>query len=138
MELFSAEPLNNATLAYMLAVVQGLLQGEMGQVLGSENANADHISVFDDSNSLVGESSNTGHHGIQPKTETSSRNLSAGIKALIVLVVLFVAGVIAMWFCCRRATVGHVPDSELSAQSHPTKTMATNDDDDEEERMCEA
>lgn len=117
--LFSNGPVSNATLAHVLEVVGGLLQGNNGgQALGLESDIVDH-GLIDDVN---GESTTS---DVVPRqaASRSSKHLSGGIKALIILLCLGVVGLAAVLTIChfRRPVTKRVPDSnEDESEIHDT------------------
>jgi hypothetical protein len=111
--LFSNGPVSNATLAHILKVIGGLLEGNDGQALGLESVTVDD-GLINDVNSESTESDvGSGQH-TSKTSQGSKKSLSAGIKAMITLLCLVVVGLVVVVAIRHfgRPVTKHVPDED--------------------------
>ena len=118
--LFSSEPLSNATLRNILTVVDSLLSGGGGEAFGMESV-VFYDGLIDDLN--IERTKTDFGQGQGPVTPSlSSTKVSAGIKAMITFVSLFVVGFVARIaiYLYRRPSIKNESDNDSEATHHTT------------------
>jgi hypothetical protein len=127
--LHSNGPLSNGTLVHLLKVVHDLLEGNYGQALGLESEVRDD-GLISNVNSESTESDGPGQDA--PTAGSGSKHLSGGIKAVITLLCLVVAGLVAVLATChfRQPVTKEVTDEEEEeSEIHDTMAVTTDQND---------